>query len=59
MTMNREYIAVIVDSTPVIIFKDKIVAIEKDINNKARVLCINKEYYCTQNDFDEVFKHCI
>ena len=40
MNMNKDYICVSVNKTPVVIFKDKIVAIEKTWRKSNNTLCI-------------------
>ena len=58
--MNREYITVIVDSKPVVIFKDKIVAVEKDASNKAYIYtCTDSIEFHTSNNYADVIKQFI
>lgn len=55
MNMNKDYICVSVDKTPVVIFKDKIVAIEKR-GEKATIHCVFDAEYCTDNKYVDVVK---
>ena len=55
MTMNKDYICVNVDKSPVVIFKDKIVAIEKR-GEKASILCVHDAEFYTDNKYVDVVK---
>ena len=58
--MNREYISVIVDSKPVVIFKDKIVAVEKGASNKAYIYtCTDSIEFHTSNNYADVIKQLV
>lgn len=55
MDMNRDYICVSVDKKPIIIFKDKIVAIEKN-GDRASIHCVSDIVYYTDNKYIDVVK---
>lgn len=55
MTMNKDYICVRVDKSPVVIFKDKIVAIEKR-GDKASIVCSDAVEFYTDNKYVDVVK---
>lgn len=55
MSMNKDYICVSVDKSPVVIFKDKIVAIEKR-GDKASILCTHDVEFYTDNKYVDVVK---
>lgn len=55
MDMNKDYICVSVDKSPVVIFKDKIVAIEKR-GEKASILCAHDVEFYTDNKYVDVVK---
>lgn len=55
MAMNKNYICVSVDKSPVVIFKDKIVAIEKR-GEKASILCAHDVEFYTDNKYVDVVK---
>ena len=55
MNMNKDYICVIVDKSPVVIFKDKIVAIEKR-GEKASIVCTDAVEFYTDNKYVDVVK---
>lgn len=53
--MNRDYICVMVDKSPTVIFKDKIVAIEKR-GEKANIHCVFDAEFYTDNKYVDVIK---
>ena len=53
--MNRDYICVMVDNNPTVIFKDKIVAIEKR-GEKANIHCVFDAEFYTDNKYADVIK---
>lgn len=56
--MNREYIAVIVDNKPTVIFKRNIIAVTKS-NGYTEILCINDVIFTTKEDYASVVKKII
>ena len=55
MAMNKDYICVSVGKTPVVIFKDKIVSIEKR-GDKATIHCVSDIEYDIDNKYVDVIK---
>ena len=57
---KREYICVMVDKEPTIIFKDKIVSISKRGGEYATIICVNTDsVYYTTNKYIDVVKMLI
>lgn len=56
--MNREYISVIVDEKPTVIFKRNIIAVTKD-NSFTDILCVNDYHFLTKEDYASVVKKII
>lgn len=57
-TMNREYISVIVDEKPTVIFKRNIVAVSKD-GGITDIVCVNDYHFLTREDYASVVKKII
>ena len=56
--MNREYISVIVDNKPTVIFKRNIVAVTKD-GGITDILCVYDYHFLTKEDYASVVKKII
>lgn len=56
--MNREYISVIVDDKPTVIFKRNIVAVTKD-GSFTDILCVYDYHFLTKEDYASVVKKII
>ena len=56
--MNREYITVIVDNKPTVIFKRNIVAVTKDVGFTG-ILCVYDYHFLTKEDYASVVKKII
>ena len=56
--MNREYISVIVDNKPTVIFKRNIIAVTKD-GAHTEIICVNDVAFYTQEDYASVVKKII
>ena len=56
--MNREYISVIVDDKPFVIFKRHIIATCKD-DGYTKIICVNGVSFCTKEDYASVVKKII
>ena len=54
---SRNYICVIVDDKPTIIFKDKIVSVQRD-DERSIITCLGETYY-TKNSYVDVVKQLI
>ena len=59
--MNREFISVIVDGNPVVIFKHTIVAVTKNNmdGNQTEIMCSNGFHFLTKEDYASVVKKII
>lgn len=59
--MNREYIVVIVNDNPVVIFKSSIVAVTKnnEDDNRTQIMCNNGYCFLTKEDYASVVKKII
>lgn len=56
--MNREYISVIVDNKPTVIFKRNIIAVSK-IGEYTEIVCTCDVYFKTKEDYATVVKKII
>ena len=56
--MNRDYISVIVDGNPTIIFKRNVIAVTKE-NKQTAITCVNDYTYYTLEDYASVVKKII
>lgn len=56
--MNREYISVIVDDKPTVIFKRNIIAVTKNIS-KTEITCVSDLVFYTKEDYASVVKKII
>lgn len=56
--MNREYISVIVDDKPTVIFKRNIIAVTKNIS-KTEITCVSDLVFYTKEDYALVVKKII
>lgn len=56
--MNRDYISVIVDDKPTVIFKRNIIAVTKN-GVYTEILCVGEVYFCTKEDYASVVKKII
>lgn len=54
----RNYICVIADDVPTVIFKDKIVAVQRN-GERAVITCIGDTAYFTKNSYSDVVKMLI
>lgn len=57
-TMNREYISVIVDENPTVIFKRNIIAVSKE-GSFTSIKCIGNYDFYTKEDYASVVKKII
>lgn len=53
--MNREYISVIAEGIPTVIFKRNIIAVSK-LNNQTQIICVNDMSFYTNEDYASVVK---
>lgn len=58
INMNREYISVIVDDQPTVIFKRNIIAVSKT-NCHTQIICISDQVFYTKEDYASVVKKII
>ena len=56
--MNRNYISIMVSGSPVIVFKQHIVSIEK-FNGKSVIYCSNGESYEASNNYIDIVKQVL
>ena len=56
--MNREYISVIVDDKPTVIFKRNIIAVSKE-NSHTQIICVSDMTFYTKEDYASVVKKII
>lgn len=56
--MNREYISVIVDDKPTVIFKRNIIAVSKE-NSHTEIICVSDTTFYTKEDYASVVKKII
>lgn len=56
--LNRDYISVIVDDNPTVIFKRNIIAVSKD-NSYTSIKCANGYDFLTKEDYASVVKKII
>ena len=56
--MNREYISVIVDGRPTVIFKRNIIAVTKE-NSYTSIMCIGDVVFDTKVDYASIVKKII
>lgn len=56
--MNREYISVIVDDKPTVIFKRNIIAVTKNVAH-SEIICVNDVTFYTKEDYASVVKKII
>lgn len=56
--MYREYISVIVDDNPTVIFKRNIIAVAKN-NAHTEIICVNDVAFYTKEDYASVVKKII
>ena len=56
--MNKEYISVIVDDKPTVIFKRNIVAVTKN-NSCTEIVCVNDVTFYTRENYASVVKKII
>lgn len=57
--MNREYISVIVDDKPTVIFKRNIIAVVKSAGVHTEIICVGDVNFYTKEDYASVVKKII
>ena len=57
-TMKRDYVTVIVDNKPTVIFKRNIVSISK-LGNKTEIICVGDIQYIASNEYPSVVKQML
>lgn len=59
--MNREFISIIIDGNPVVIFKHAIVAVTKNNmdGNQTEIMCSDGFHFLTKEDYVSVLKKII